>query len=103
MRDHLPGCPGSNPREPVDVTLCGKMDFLDVIILDQRDNQRALNVLTSVPVRGGGGFAFVCLFVCFVFFMAAPKAHGGSQARGRIGAVADGLHHSHSNTGSLAH
>ena len=36
----------------------------------------------------------------FVFFRAAPTAHGGSQARGPIGAVAAGLHHSHSNTGS---
>ena len=27
-------------------------------------------------------------------------AYGGSQARGRIGAAAAGLHHSHSNLGS---
>ena len=48
---------------------------------------------------------FVCLFVCFCFCLfafsrAAPAAYGGSQARGLIGAVAAGLHHSHSNTGS---
>ena len=30
-------------------------------------------------------------------------AHGGSQARGRIGAVAIGLRQSHSNTGSEQH
>ena len=30
-------------------------------------------------------------------------AHGGSQARGRIGAVAAGLRHSHSNAGSEPH
>ena len=30
-------------------------------------------------------------------------AYGGSQARGRIGAVAAGLHLSHSNTGSKLH
>jgi len=43
-----------------------------------------------------------CLvFFCFVLFLflsfprAAPEAHGGSQARGVIGAVAAGLHHSH--------
>ena len=29
-----------------------------------------------------------------------PVAHGGSQAWGRIGAVAAGAHHSHSNTRS---
>ena len=42
-------------------------------------------------------FVFVCLFV---FSYAAPAAYGGSQARGLIGAVAAGLHHSHSNAGS---
>ena len=30
-------------------------------------------------------------------------ACGGSQARGRMGAVAIGLHHSHSNAGSEPH
>ena len=36
----------------------------------------------------------------FLFFRAIPGAHVGSQARGRIGAVATGLHQSHSNAGS---
>ena len=36
----------------------------------------------------------VCLFL---LFRATPMAHGGSQARGRIGAIAAGLRHSHSN------
>ena len=34
------------------------------------------------------------------FSRAAPAAHGDSQARGRIGTVAVGLCHSHSNLGS---
>ena len=38
---------------------------------------------------------FFCLFV---FSRAAPRAHGGSQAKGPIGAVAAGLCHSHSNS-----
>ena len=42
-------------------------------------------------------FCFICLFV----FRAMPTAYGSSQARGRIRAVAAGLHHSHSNTGFL--
>ena len=46
-------------------------------------------------------FLFVCLFVCL--FMAAPTAHGGSQARGPIGTIATGLHQSHSNMGSKPH
>ena len=36
----------------------------------------------------------------FFYFSAAPTAYVGSQAGGRIGAVAAGLHHSHSNAGS---
>ena len=40
-----------------------------------------------------GGF-----FGPFLSFRVATMAYGGSQARGRIGAVAAGLHHSHSNT-----
>ena len=34
------------------------------------------------------------------FIRATPAAHGGSQVRGPIGAVASGLQHSHSNSGS---
>ena len=38
-----------------------------------------------------------------VFFRAAPLAYGSSQARGGIGAVAAGLCHNHSNSGSDLH
>ena len=34
-------------------------------------------------------------FFFFSYFRAAPVAYGGSQARGQIGVVATGLHHSH--------
>ena len=43
-------------------------------------------------------FLVFCLFV--LLLRAAPAAYGGSQARGRIGAAAAGLHHSHSNAAS---
>ena len=46
---------------------------------------------------------FLFLFCLFVFSRAAPAAHGGSQARGLIRAVAAGLHHSQSNTRSKPH
>ena len=39
----------------------------------------------------------------FAISWAAPAAYGGSQARGRTGAVATGLRQSHSNTGSEPH
>ena len=35
-----------------------------------------------------------------LLLVATPTAYGSSQARGRIGAAAAGLHHSHSNVGS---
>ena len=40
---------------------------------------------------------------CSFIFRATPAAYGSSQARGRIGAVAASLHHSHSNSGSEPH
>ena len=44
---------------------------------------------------------FLSFFLSFCYFFgAAPTAYGGSQARGRIGAVAAGLRQSHSNVGS---
>ena len=43
------------------------------------------------------------IFYFVVFLRAAPAAYGGSQARGLFGAVAAGLHHSHSNARSLTH
>ena len=49
---------------------------------------------------------FLFLFYFFIFFClfaiswAAATAYEGSQARGPIGAIATGLHQSHSNSGS---
>ena len=40
------------------------------------------------------------LFCLFAISWAAPAAHGGSQARGLIGAVATGLRQSHGKVGS---
>ena len=53
-------------------------------------------------------FYFLCIDIRFTFIFfylfaiswTAPMAYGGSQARGRIGAVATRLCQSHSNTGS---
>ena len=46
-------------------------------------------------------YLFIYFFFVFLLFLwAVPKAYGGSQARGLIGAIATGLHHSQSNTGS---
>ena len=45
-------------------------------------------------------FSFSFFPFVFLSFRAAPAAYGGSQARGQIGDVAAGLHHSHGNSGS---
>ena len=71
----------------------------------------ALNSFGYIPRRGilmdgsshNSFCLFVCLFVFFCHFRAIPMAYGGSQARSQIRAVAAGLHHSHSNTGSEPH
>ena len=43
-----------------------------------------------------------CSFLSFFFFRAAPMAYEGSQARGRIGAIAASLHHSQQQHGIRA-
>ena len=42
--------------------------------------------------------AFFFFFVFLLFLWAVPTAYGGSQARGRIGAIATGLCHSHTRS-----
>ena len=46
---------------------------------------------------------FKKIYLFFVFFSTVTMAYGGSLARGQIGAVAPGLHHSHSSVGSEPH
>ena len=43
---------------------------------------------------------FLVFIYLFIFVRATPTAHGGSQARGQIGATAASLYHSHINAGS---
>ena len=43
------------------------------------------------------------IFCLFAISRATPEAHGGSQARGPIGAVAAGVRQIHSNAGSELH
>ena len=55
------------------------------------------NLETGCGWKDGLG---ISTFFFFFAVRAAPKAYGGSQARGPVGAAAASLHHSHSNTGS---
>ena len=82
-------------------------------VLDWETQCRARAVLVTTvsptPSSSGPDQAGVWFVVCFFFLSfcyfswAAPAAYGGSQARGLIGAVAAGLHQSHSNLGSELH
>jgi len=57
--------------------------------------------LSQVAILEATGIYFILFyFGPFAISWAAPAAYGGSQARGRIGAVVTGLRQSHSNAGS---
>ena len=45
-------------------------------------------------------FIYLFAYLFIYLFRAAVSAYGGSQAKGQIGAVVAGLHHSHSNVRS---
>ena len=59
--------------------------------------------MTALHLMLGAILFFIFLFIYFLSFcpfLGPSVAYGGSQAKGRIKAVAAGLHHSHSNMGS---
>ena len=58
------------------------------------------SVIFNECIKCTTNYLFIYLFA---ISWAAPVAYGGSQARGRIGAVATGLRQSHSNAGSEPH
>ena len=67
------------------------LHFIDVEIEGQKTTCQSLQLVN----RRARFFFFV-----FCLFRTSPTAYRGSQARGQTGAVAAGLHHNHSNTGS---
>ena len=65
-----------------------------------------VNVVVQSRRKLGGYCNLHLSFLPFFFFFLLRAMHatyGNSQARGRIGPAAAGLHHSHSNTGSKLH
>ena len=56
-------------------------------------------MIQVLPTKRDLGQLFIYIFL-FLLFRATPTAHGDSQARSQIGAVAAGLHHSLSNVRS---
>ena len=91
---------------------CLFMCYISLSIIFFRSNHTATNGRISFFLRLSN--ISLCinhvffLFVCFCFFFllsfrASVVAYGRSRVRGWIGAVATGLHHSHSNLGSEHH
>ena len=76
-----------------------KLDFypINIHLLVSSQQVSLLEYLVS-------SFIFFFFFFCLcAISRTAPLAYGGSQARGRIGAVDAGLHQSHSHSGSELH
>ena len=68
---------------------------MNALLWEMRTSKFWANIaLLIVPIH------FIYLFCLFAISWAALAAYGGSQARGRIGAIAAGLRQSHSNVGS---
>ena len=73
-------------------------------MLEKHNGHLYCVAITKMHRRKQNSFYFI-FFWSFVVAVvaiswAAPAAYGGSQARGRIGAVATSLRQSHSNSGS---
>ena len=66
--------------------------------------QSVLYFQLTLEVWGVFAFIVFLFFLSFFFFFCLFRAtlvtYGSSQARGRIGALAASLHHSHGNAGS---
>ena len=61
------------------------------------------SILGTIWRTTAGDGYILLLLLLLLFFRAAPAAYGGSQARGRIRAIAASLCQSHSNAGSEPH
>ena len=62
--------------------------------------KQALSIILIFFFSVAGNFF---LFLSFCLLGATLMAYGVSKARGQIRTAASGLHHSHSNLGSLTH
>ena len=74
--------------------------IIDFQLFSTVNRNYALYNFNLLEFESSDHFLFIYFFVFLLFLWAAPAAYGGSQARGRIGAVATGLRQSHSNAGS---
>ena len=61
---------------------------------------KLINIIKFIGLLKTSYFYFYFIITIFLLFRAVPAAYGGSQARGRIGAVAAGLRQRHSNAKS---
>ena len=85
--------------------------FNDYLVLISPRQRKRKNKREPRAQKSGENCLFLCnnhqrckssgpIFFFFGLFRATPTAYESSQARGRIGTAASGLHHRHSDTGS---
>ena len=82
--------------------VCHKSRFLDVHICFSIQSA-AIEMMSWLNYEKKIWFHRIIYIYIFAFFRAAPKAYGGSQARGLIGATAASLCHNLSNARSEPH
>ena len=90
-----PGCPLTSVE--VNKHSCPFLGYENL----NRQSQRGPTTSHELTAQSCFSFFFLSFFFFFLLlFRATPVAHGDSQARGPIGAVAASLHHSHGNVRS---
>ena len=79
--------------------------FLNYIYIVLPFTLNNVDKLTLLNVKGVTNISLYVVIIIIInhLFRATPLAYGSFQARGLIGAVAAGLHHSHRNSGSESH
>ena len=82
-----------------------RMRAREIFVSENKENWKPLLALTEIseiPILSKLEeiWKTIYSFCLFCLFRVAPAAYRSSQARGQIRAVAAGLHHSHSNSGS---
>ena len=92
--------PGSPRGEPVDTGAWAKQPLGTSPPMIQKNSVGKGEGTNLRAKKPGPAHFFLSFFCLFAISWAAPTAYGGSQARGRIRAVATVLHQSHSNAGS---
>jgi len=90
------------PLLPLRLAQPASLNCEDVLALKERYLSQKLGSLLDCRIYNKRNPEVIEVFF-FSFSRAVSAAYGGSQARGQIGAIGTGLHHSQSNMSSEPH